>query len=131
MRKRRPADGAEGPAVPCRWQGEACDMFLTREPRQRGCAGEEIGGVGRPGVLSAVRAMTQVEAFEVSRDLEPDVCTETSSGMNIQAEHLPDTQRLRSRARCLSMIIPVQSAHQTPPDSRMPHQLVGRQCTGH
>jgi hypothetical protein len=134
MRKRRPADGAEGPAVPCRWQGEARDVFLTREPRQRSCAGEEIGGVGRPGVLSAVGAMTQVEAFEVSCYLEPDDCAEASSGMNIQAEPLPVTQRLSSAVDSslrpgmgsLSMSTLLILAYQVPPAARALQRFVRR-----
>src|SRR5689334_4832455 len=48
--------------------------------------------------------MTQVEAIEISRDLEPDRCAQTRSGMRIQAGYLPVARRVGSVAAAMCLM---------------------------
>lgn len=87
--KRRSADGAERPAVPCRGQGELRDLVLTGYPFEDSCSREQVCGMRRTSVLAAMPAMAEIEALEVARHFESDRSTEARTGMGIQADHLP------------------------------------------
>lgn len=64
--QRRSANRAKAAAVPGLRQVEQGDFFFSGGPGQPGPRREQIGGVGRSGILAAIFAVAEIKAVEIA-----------------------------------------------------------------